>query len=147
MNIPNFTSKKYSVAPAGEDILIIDRVEYIEDKNAVKVTYRMRKADRKHTEYYRLDVEFQVNALANMLRAAYNNESLEDFTEDILNDAVGRQVYGEIVHREWAGKTYAGINAFSYRPVEALFSFVKDIKDVIYDEETASIINDSENIA
>ncbi|MBQ7884222.1 MAG: hypothetical protein IJ320_07700 [Phascolarctobacterium sp.] len=147
MKLPNIKSSRFSVAPKGEDILIVDSVSYIEEKNAVKVTYRMRNANRKHTEYYKLDVEFQVNALGNMLRAAYNDESIDDINEDILNGSVGRQVRGDIVHREWMGKTYAGIDAFSYAPVDELFSFAKSINDIIHDEETASIINNSENIA
>ena len=147
MKLPNIKSSKFSVAPKGEDILLVDAVSYSEEKNAVKVKYSMRNANRKHTEYYKLDVDFQVNALGNMLRAAYNDDSIDDIDEDILTGSIGRQVYGEIVHREWDGKTYAGIDAFSYAPVEELFSFVKDIKDVIHDEETASIVNNEENIA
>ena len=135
-NFPSFKSAKYSVAPAGEDCFLIDSVDYIKEKNAIKVVFRMQKADRKHTEYYRLNVDFQVNALGNMLRAAYNNDTLEEFDEKILTGAVGRQFTGEIIHRTWDGNTYASINAFSYHPVETMFKFVKTMADVINDEDT-----------
>ena len=123
------------MAPAGEHTFIIESVDYIAEKNAVKVTYRLQNVDRKHTEYYRLDVDFQVNALGNMLRAAYNNSSIDDIDEDILMGAVGHQFTGDIVHREWNSNTYAGINAFSYGPIDEAVTFVKTIADVIHDEE------------
>ena len=134
MKLPKIKSSKYPVAPAGEDILLVDSVEYIEEKNAVKVKYRLRNANRTHSEYYKLDVDFQVNALGNMLRAAYNDDSIDSITEELLTGAVGRQTKAEIVHREYEGKTYAGIDAFSYKPVIELCSFVKESNDVIHDE-------------
>jgi hypothetical protein len=70
-----------------------------------------------------------------MLRAAYNDASIDDIDEAILVGSIGRQFTGEIVHREWDSKTYAGIDAFSYNPVVALQSFVKSLADVINDEE------------
>ena len=136
MNIPNIKSSKFPVAPAGEDVFIIDSVDYVAEKKAIKVSFRMRNANRNHTEYYRIDVDFQVNALGNMLRAAYNDSSIDDINEGILRDAIGRQFTGEIVHREWNSNTYAGINAFSYAPVEALFTFAKTMEEVLNDEET-----------
>ena len=134
MKLPHIKSSKFTVVPEGEDILLVDSVDYIEEKNAVKIKYRLRNADRKHTEYYKLDVDFQVNALGNMLRAAYNDDSIDGFNEDILVGVIGRQFKGEIFHREWEGRTYAGIEAFSYEPVIELCNFVKESNDVIHDE-------------
>ena len=135
MSIPKIKSSKFPVAPAGEHTFLVDAVDYVAEKNAVKVTYRLQDVDRRHTEYYRLDVDFQVTALGNMLRAAYNDDSIDDIDEDVLMGAIGRQFTGEIVHREWEAKTYAGINAFSYNPVVALQSFAKSLADIINDEE------------
>ena len=137
MNIPKIKSSKFPVAPAGEHTFLVDAVDYVGEKNAVKVTYRLQDVGRKHTEYYRLDVDFQVTALGNMLRAAYNDDSIDDIDENILTSAIGRQFTGEIVHREWDSKTYAGIDAFSYNPVVALQSFAKSLADVIQDDDVA----------
>ena len=147
MEIPNIKSTKYSVIPAGKDVFMVDSVSFDPEKNAIKVTYRLLNADRKHTEPYRLDVDFQVKALGNMVRAAYDDKSIDDITGDILEGTIGRQFHGKITHREWNGNTYAGIDAFSYKPVKVLYSFAKEATDVIHDEETASVINDMENIA
>lgn len=136
MKKPSFKAPKFSVAPIGEDDFLIESVEYNAEKNAYKVKFRMREANRTHSENYRLDINFQVNALGNMLRAAYNDDSLEEFDETLLDGAVGRQFRGEIVHRTWDGNTYAGINGYSYKPVAALYSFVKASDDVIHDSET-----------
>lgn len=134
MNIPNIKSTKYSVAPAGKDVFMVDSVSFDSEKNAIKVTYRLLNADRKHTEPYRLDVDFQVKALGNMVRAAYDDKSIDDITGDILEGAIGRQFHGKITHREWEGNTYAGIDAFSYKPVTELYSFAKE-SVAIQDEE------------
>lgn len=138
MNIPQIKSSKFPVAPAGEHTFLVDSLGYVAEKNAIKVTYQLQNAGRKHTEYYRLNVDFQVTALGNMLRAAYNDESIDDIDEDILMGAIGRQFTGKIIHREWDSKTYAGIDAFSYTPVVALQSFAKSLADVINDDETVA---------
>ena len=135
MKCPNIKSSKFPVAPEGEDIFLVDSVEYVEAKNTIKVTFNMQRANRKHSEKYRLDVDFQVTALGNMLRAAYNDSSIDDINEDILTGAIGRQFTGDIVHREWNANTYAGINAFTYRPVEELSTFVKTIAEAIQDND------------
>ena len=136
MNLPGFESTNSSpVTPKGKDVFLVDNVEYIEESDAYKLTYRMHKANRKHVEYYRRSVAFQINALGNMLRAAYKNNTLVKFTPAMLINAVGRQFEGEIVHSEWQGKKRANINAFSYKPVNALYSFVTENDDVILDGE------------
>ena len=135
MTKPSFKAPKFSVAPAGDDDFLIESIEYNAEKNAYKVKYRMRKANRTYSENYRLDVDFQVNAFGNMLRAAYNDDSLEEFDETLLDGAVGRQFSGEIIHRKWDGNTYAGINGYSYKPVKTLYSFVTPITNVSQDED------------
>ena len=56
-------------------------------------------------------------------------------TGDILEGTIGRQFHGKITHREYEGNTYAGIDAFSYKPVTELYSFAKE-SVAIQDEET-----------
>ena len=143
MAMPTFTSTNSSITPAGIDTFLVDRVEYIEEKDTFKVTYRMQKANRKHVEFYKVSVDYQINALGSMLRAAYKDETMEVFDEAILTGAVGRQFIGNIDHNEWQGKKRATINAFSYRPVEALYCFAKSLAEIINDEEP----NDEEPVA
>lgn len=135
MTMPSFEYEKFPIAPAGEDVFMVDAVDYVEEKNAYKLTYRLLHTDIKHVEYYRRHVKFQTNALGNMLRAAYNNKTLKSFNASILIDSIGRQFKGKIVHREYEGNTYAGIDAFSYKPVTELYSFAKE-SVAIQDEET-----------
>ena len=133
--IPSFKSAKRTITPAGPDVFIIDDFEYIEEKNTIKVSYRLREANRKHVEPYRLDVDFQLNALGDMLRAAFNDDSIEEFDATILNKAIGRQFKGEIVHREFNGNKFARIDGFSYKPVNALYTYARTIGDVIRDDD------------
>lgn len=135
MAMPTIKSAAYSVTPAGKDVFLVDSIEYIEEKDTFKVTYRLQKANRKHVEFYKHSVDYQINALGNMLRAAYNDDTMEVFDEAILTGAVGRQFTGNIDHNEWQGKKRATINAFSYRPVDELYCFSKSLSDVINDEE------------
>ena len=138
MTIPSFTAptQNYSVTPAGKDVFNVSKIDYIEEKNTVKITYNMLKANRNHSEFYNLDNKYQVNALGNMLRAAYQKPSLVEFDEALIYDSVGRQFEGKINHRKWEEKTYANIDAFSYKAVNELRSFAQDVDDeVIFEDD------------
>ena len=119
----NFSSKKYKLPSEGVDVFNISKIDYDPVKQSIKISFDALESHARITQFFKLGNDVAEKNLGALLRAAYDDNSLEEFDSDTVENAVGRQFEGQIIHREWNGSKFANLKPFSYEPVSEFHSF------------------------